>query len=372
MRVFAALLAATFALLVAFWVWRRMSRITRVSRRLTLISVIAGAAAGAVSLYAEVLVLAWTGLDFDVRTAGTAGALMATFLLAAPLEEAAKVLVVWPLYKSRRIDGPRLGLCYAVAAAAGFAAVESAWVVQTSGASALTLTRTGLSTLAHAFCAGAWGYALGAGRVQGRWFSVTWLGAVLLHGLFDHIVWGRGPGYLAASIPLLAFMALGAFLALREIHPSASGHGPLVEPPTLTQVQRALRAGEKPVMLRWVIFGAFVTLGLVMTLAALSVLLAHRFGLDFSVANEADVRSATPLIVLGTAVLLAFPVSGYLVARASGSPTLLEPTLATLLALAALVTVLSLMAPIAVLFALAVAPVAVGLSCGGAWIGLER
>jgi hypothetical protein len=31
-----------------------------------------------------------------------------------------------------------------------------------------------------------------------------------------------------------------------------------------------------------------------------------------------------------------------------------------------------LAAPIGVLFALAVAPIALGLACGGAWIGLER
>jgi hypothetical protein len=83
-------------------------------------------------------------------------------------------------------------------------------------------------------------------------------------------------------------------------------------------------------------------------------------------------RSATPLMLLGTAVLLAFPTSGYLVARASGSPSVLEPALANLLALAAMVTILALTAPIAVLFALAVAPVALGLSCAGAWIGLEE
>lgn len=372
MRILAALFAVGLAFLAGYLVWRRMTRLAHVSRRLTLYAGSAGALAGAAAVFVERLVLDATGLDFDVSVSGTTGALMATFLLAAPLEEAGKVLVVWPLYRTRRVDGSRLGVCYAAITAAGFAAVEAAWALATRDFAWIDLLRTTASTASHLFCAGAWGYALGAGRVQGRWFGPTWLGAVLLHGLFDHIVWGRGPGYLAAAVPLLAFMALGASAVFREIAPEPNGAGARVEPPTLMQVQQALRAGEKPVMLRWVFGGAFVTLGLVITLVACSIFVGHRFGFDFTLADEADVRSATPLLLLGTAVLLAFPIAGFLVARASASPTLLEPTLATLLALAAMVTVLALTAPVAVLFALAVAPVAVGLSCGGAWIGLER
>jgi len=71
-------------------------------------------------------------------------------------------------------------------------------------------------------------------------------------------------------------------------------------------------------------------------------------------------------------VLLAFPLAGYLVARASSAHSVLEPALAAGAALAALVAMLFLTAPLGVLFALAVAPLAFGLACGGAWIGLER
>jgi hypothetical protein len=63
-------------------------------------------------------------------------------------------------------------------------------------------------------------------------------------------------------------------------------------------------------------------------------------------------------------------VSGFLVARASNVPTLLEPALAAALAIGALCVVLGLMAPIALVFAFAFAPVAFGLSCAGAWAGL--
>ena len=203
-----------------------MSRLTRVSRRLTLYAAAGGAVAASVTVVVESLVLRATGLDFAVNVAGTAGALMATFLLAAPLEEAAKVLVVWPLYRSGRIDGPRLGLCYAAGAAAGFAAVEGAWLVLQAAGAPLALVRTSASTVAHLFCSGAWGYSLGAGRVRGRWFSLTWFLAVLLHGLFSHIVWGRGPGFLAATLPLMGFMVLGASAAFRDILPEPSPRHP--------------------------------------------------------------------------------------------------------------------------------------------------
>jgi hypothetical protein len=82
--------------------------------------------------------------------------------------------------------------------------------------------------------------------------------------------------------------------------------------------------------------------------------------------------SAGPLALLGAALLASFPIAGYLVARASSSTGVLEPALGAALALAAIVAILALVAPLGVLFALAVAPLAFGLACGGAWIGLER
>jgi len=370
---FVALLVVAFSAAVGWLTWRSVRRVARPSRRLSGYSALGGGSVAVAALYAERVVLAWTGLDFDVRVVGAGGALMAMFLLAAPLEEAAKVLVIWPLYRTRRIDGSRLGLCYAALAGAGFAAVEGVASVLFSGPSALTVTRIFLGTLAHVFFAGAWGYTLGARGRGASFFSVTWLFAVMLHGLFDHILWGRGPGYLAATLPLVSFMLLGAWVVLRKAV-ADSAHHPhsLMEPPSLSEMREALRPADKPVMLRWVLGGALVTLGLVLTLVVASVFLGRRLGVDFALADEADVRSAGPLILIGAAVLLAFPIAGYLVARASSAPTVLEPAAATLLALAALVAALALTAPVAVLFALAVAPVALGLACGGAWIGLER
>ncbi len=320
--------------------------------------------------------LAFTGLTLDVATSGAFGALLATFLLVAPLEEALKVSVVWPLYRSRRIDGPRLGVCYASAAGAGFAAVNSLMAVLLGAGGGVPVLRALLSAPAQVFFTGLWGYALGTRRTRrrGHWFSFAWLAATLLHGLYAHIVWGRGPGLLVTVIPLFVFMGLGAWIALRDVAPDSLSmqHSFIPDPPSLHTLREALRPVDHRLMVRWIVVGAFTTLGLMIALLGLAVLLGHRLGVDFSLADESDVRSTGPLILLGAAVLLAFPIAGFLVAKASSAHSVLEPALAAGLALAALVAMLFVTAPIGVLFALAVAPLAFGLACGGAWIGLER
>jgi RsiW-degrading membrane proteinase PrsW (M82 family) len=374
-----ALAAALLVLLplgLAFLVWRRVSVLGRVSRRLTIVMAVGGALSALFAAYVERVLLAFTGLTFDVATSGASGALLATFLLAAPLEEALKVGVVWPLYRTRRIDTPRLGVCYAAAAGAGFSAVKGLVAVIVGTGSGITVLRSAVSVPAQLFFAGLWGYALGTRRRSrgGHWFSLAWLSATLLHGLYDHIVWGRGPGLLVTVIPLFVFMGVGSWIALRDVAPdSLSLHHSLIpDPPSLHSMREALRPVDHRLMVRWIAIGAFVTLGLIIALLGAAVAIGHRLGVDFSLADESDVRSSGPLILLGAAVLLAFPIAGYLVAKASAAHSVLEPALAAGLALAALVGMLFMTAPIGVLFALAVAPLAFGLACGGAWIGLER
>ena len=375
MKLLVAPLVVLLSVLPAYFVFRRVSVLGHASRRLAGFSVLAGAVVALLALVIERIVLAFTELSFDVRTSGVGSALLASFLLAAPLEEAGKTMVVWPLYRLRRIDGPRLGLCYAVATAAGFAAAMGVGRLVSAPFDGMLSLRVLCSVPAHLFFAGVWGYVLGARRGQsGSWFAVTWLGSVALQGLYGHIVWGRGPGFLVAVVPLLVFMALGAASVLREVNPDrqtlAKLHLP--EPPRLSLVTEALNPRDQPLMLRWVVMGAFVNVGLMFALLVGAVALGHRLGVDFSAADESDMTSAGPLALLGAALLASFPIAGYLVARASSSTGVLEPALGAALALASIVAILALVAPLGVLFALAVAPLAFGLSCGGAWIGLER
>ncbi|HYP75445.1 MAG TPA: PrsW family glutamic-type intramembrane protease [Polyangiaceae bacterium] len=376
MLALAAPLLVLFPLGLGYLVWRRVSVLGHVSRRLTIIMALGGAVAAAFAAYFERIVLSYTGLSLDVATSGAGGALLATFLLAAPLEEAVKVSVVWPLYRSRRIIDSRLGVCYASAAGAGFSAVKGLMAVLLGTPGGVTVLRALVSVPAQLFFAGVWGYALGVRgpNRRGHWFSFAWLIATLLHGLYDHIVWGRGPGLLVSVIPLFVFMGVGAWIALRDVAPESTSHQNWIvpDPPSLRALREALRPVDHRLMVRWIVIGAFATLGLMIALLALTVILGHRFGVDFSLADESDMRSSGPLILLGAAVLLAFPIAGYLVARASAAHSVLEPALAASLALAALIVMLFMTAPIGVLFALAVAPLAFGMACGGAWIGLER
>lgn len=376
MLALAAPLLVLFPLGLAYLVWRRVSVLGPVSRRLTIAMALGGAVAALFAAYFERIVLSYTSLTLDVATSGAGGALLATFLLAAPLEEAVKVSVVWPLYRSRRIVDSRFGVGYASAAAAGFSAVKGLLSVLLGTPGGVTVLRALVSVPAQLFFAGVWGYALGARgpNRRGHWFSLAWLVATLLHGLYDHIVWGRGPGLLVTVIPLFLFMGLGAWIALRDVAPEAPSHEHwhVPDPPSLRALREALRPVDHRLMLGWILIGAFATLGLVIALLALTIVLGHRLGVDFSLADESDMRSSGPLILLGAAVLSAFPIAGYLVAKASAAHSVLEPALAAGLALAGLIAMLFMTAPIGVLFALAVAPLACGMACGGAWIGLER
>ena len=66
---------------------------------------------------------------------------------------------------------------------------------------------------------------------------------------------------------------------------------------------------------------------------ALSVAFGHWAHVDFSLVDEHDVTTTAPVALLGSGLLAAFPVSGYLIAKASNLPTLLEPALASGLAI---------------------------------------
>jgi hypothetical protein len=128
-------------------------------------------------------------------------------------------------------------------------------------------------------------------------------------------------------------------------------------------MQRALRRSDRPLMLHWIAIGALVTLGVMIASVALAVYLGHSLGIDFASADESDVRSSGPLVLVGVAILAGFPFAGYLVARASAATSVLEPAMGAAVAIAAAVALLSLAAPVAVVFALAVAPLAFGLAC---------
>jgi hypothetical protein len=204
---------------------------------------------------------------------------------------------------------------------------------------------------------------------------------MLFNGIYDHIAFGRTELALVATAPILLGMSLVAFTSLRDFARRERGEDAprqtrfSIAPPSIGAVRAALRRTERPVMLGWIAGGALVTLGVLTAALAAAVALGRRAGLDFAAVDRGDSAGAAavgPLLLLGAAALLSFLLAGYLVARASASRSVLEPAIAAALAIAGCLILLGLAAPVAVVFAVAFAPIAFGLSCAGAWVGMSR
>jgi RsiW-degrading membrane proteinase PrsW (M82 family) len=344
-----------------------------------------GAVAAVAALFVTSRATALTGLDMQVSDTGESGALVFLFLVVAPLQEAGKVAAAWPAFLSKHIDEEYDGVVYAAAAALGFAAVESGAVLRAHPTGGIWVARALLALPAHVFFACLWGYALGRARQMRRQrvpvFPLAFLAAIAAHGLYAHFVYGRGPGALLVVTPLLAGMGFVSALLWRDLLarrkvkkpalPSVSGsrRSFMPAPPSLSAVRSALARADQPVKIRWIAFGALVTLGAMFVGIAGGVVAARVMHVDLSTVDEKEVRSAAPALLLGAGLLGSFPTSGWLIARAAGVQTLLEPALACVLALAITLVALGFAAPVTLVFAIALSPIAWLLSCAGAWVG---
>ncbi|HVH45137.1 MAG TPA: PrsW family glutamic-type intramembrane protease [Labilithrix sp.] len=332
----------------------------------------------------------WTGLDTHAQVTGGAGSMLFLFGFAAPIREASKVAAMWPAFRSKYFDEPMDGLVYASAAALGFATIENALTLRAHPVGWVWVLRTLVALPAHVFFACAWGYALGRvkrAKRPGAIFPGAWVVATAAHGLYVHLVYGRGPGAMVGTLPLLLAMTVPTIFAIRDLRARenavleerGSRTSMLLErvsslyvvsgPPSLRSVREAMRQEGQPITLRWIVFGTLVTLGAMTVGLVGSIAFGHWAHVDFSIVDEHDVSTTAPVALLGSGLLLAFPVSGYLVARASNLPTLFEPAVASGLAIVLTLVLLGLAAPVALVFALAFSPVAWGLACAGAWVG---
>lgn len=335
--------------------------------------------------FAELGLWAWTGLSIVATAGQQSEALLAMFLFAAPLEEGAKVLGVWPFYRARRLIDVRHALVFSALAGVGFAAGKASAVVLINEASSMAVVRALCCIIPHVVSAVAWGATLGVRASTSR-FALAWTLATLLRGGFDHIVFGRGPGVMISCLPLLLSLLGLAYVFARRSAARQAAHTPVIgarsrrsrssglwsEPPSVRQIWRSLQHERQPLMLQWIGLGMLVTAGVGLCALALALYAGHAIGLDFAAADEADVRSNGPLSFLALAVGSAFPISGYLVARASGTRSVLEPALGAALAVFGGVSFLSLTTPVAAIFALALTPIAFVLASGGAWFGIAR
>jgi RsiW-degrading membrane proteinase PrsW (M82 family) len=377
------------AALLAFGVYATDKR--REPPALVVFTFLLGALLAAGTLWLQRFAGAWAGLDIRASVSGEANALLFLFFVVAPVREGAKVLAAWPAFRSRYFDEPFDGVVYAAASALGFAVAENAAMLRMHPTGSIWFLRAALALPAHLFFAALWGYALGRAkhgkkRVS-RVFPLAWLVATLAHGLYTHFVYGRGPGALVGVFPLLLAMGNVAWFAARDLklrgerpsrdYAAAQGDSRLSrlsferfsEPPSLKTVRAALRRSDQPIMIRWILLGAMVTLGTMVAGFGASVAFGHWVHVDFSIVDEHDVKTVAPLVLLGIGVLAGFPLSGFLVARAANLPTLLEPALATALAIVTTLVLLGFAAPVALVFAVAFSPIAFALACAGAWAG---
>ena len=152
----------------------------------------------------------------------------------------------------------------------------------------------------------------------------------------------------------------------RASRASRAGAVPRASPPYAIPARRA----DEPVKVRWVFFGSLVTIG------AMIVGLGGRRPRGAPAPHRPARRSTSttwappPRCSSSASGLLAsFPTSGWLIARAAGTHTLLEPALASVLALVITLDRLGFAAPFTVVFALALLSHRLGLACAGAWVG---
>lgn len=303
-----------------------------------------------------------------------------TFCLIAPLEQALTALASLPGLRSRRIKTPLDAWLTVVAAAVGMSTVRAAALYLANPDGAIAVVRSTLIVASHVVFVALWGYTVARARrrsLGGSGFASSFFAAVIFRGLIDYLVIGRGLAAAASGIPLIVSAAILAILAYRELgqtrNPRAR-RSVLRDPPSIDTIRQALRKRQGPLVTRWIVLGSVVTLGIMVTFFAIAILLGRRLGVDFALVDQArfDDRAAAPFILIGTSLLAAFPCSGFLLARASGANSVLEPALSATLAIVAVLVLLGTAAPIAAAFALACAPVAFTLSCMGAWVGCER
>ncbi len=372
----AALPAALFAVLV----WRTDPR--REPPWLSVTTFALGAALAFVAVFVTSRAAALMGLDIHAPMAGQSAALVFLFFVLTPTQEAAKVAAAWPALLSKHLGERYDGVVYAAAASLGFSAVESAITLRAHPSGAIWIARAILALPAHVLFACLWGYALGRARHR-RFrvpiFPLAFLVVIGARGLYGYFVYGRGPWALLGVSPLLAAMGVVAWILARDLRersyrragpPSSRRWGRFsaaTRAPSLSAVRAALTRADQPMKVRWVLFGALVIIGAMWTGLAAGVLSAHLLHVDLSRVDDQDPRAAAPAVLLVVGLLAAFPVGGWLVARAAGTHTLLEPALATALAILVTLTGLGLAAPFTVAFGLALSPIAWVFSCAGAW-----
>lgn len=324
-------------------------------------------------------------LSEAIITFGDPIGILYVLLFFAPLGEASIVAAAWPAFRLRHFDEEYDGVVFSTASATGFAIGQAGLAMAGLPLSVGVVSRVMILALAHPLIAPMWGYFLGKvrrSRTPPGKFAVAWMVSSIVYGLMLHMVTVKSLLALLAAVPVLVGLAFVTWWTAHDLLTrfgrlsliSARTVMPSLPTPSIATIRQALRRSDGSYLVRWIVVGTVSTTGVVLTMAAGAVWLGHQVGLDFSTIGGEDLtkESIVPLGLLMLSVLGAFPIAGYLIAKASGSPGVLEPALSAALAIAVGLVMLGLAAPLAMVFALAFAPIAFGFACIGAWFGLSR
>lgn len=301
-------------------------------------------------------------------------------LVVAPLHMGLAVLAFLPFPRRGLAALEIIGLAASSGAGLGAASAAALFLDPRPSLDFLP-ARAAVAVAANVFFAAAWGWAVGVEperRVRGRRFEIAWLLGTAFYGLLHHIVTRRAGTALLAAIPILLAMLVVVGLAapdvLGERRRSRWSRRVLPAAPSIRAMTEAFQRADRALQPRWIAIGALVTSGVVTSLLVAAIALGRRLALDFTAIDRPDAvgEATAPLLLLGGAVLLAFPISGWLTTRASAAKSVLEAAVAAALAIFALLVLLGLAAPFSVVFAVAFAPVAFGLACLGAWTATAR
>ncbi len=351
--------------------WLR-SRGPRVPRSALLRVGFAGLGLGVLVLFFE----RW-GLELVGRGGRAEVPLYLTLGLWGPLGEGAKLAALWPAFTRRELRGPLEAVTAAALVSSIFALLREGDALATyPEPSWVFLVAQALTMPTQMLLSSPWAFVLGRSYLRSNprsGFLPSWLAAVVFHGVSSFLLASGKPAGLVASGALLLGLLLLAFLVRDSLRPGATRLALRRTRTALPGVdlRELLARKDAPLSLRWVLLGVLVHQGALLLSLVGAVALGNYLGVDFPSVDATENASVGPVVFLVGLGLLSFPLSGFLMTRASEISTFLEPALASVLALVGLAVVMGVAAPLVLAVVIACAPVALALSCAGAWLALR-
>lgn len=369
-------IALCVALAILLLVYLAMSKLGGAGAGLAFKLAVAGAAVAVPVMLLTSYVIDSLGWTSDVSKRGV---WFATLLVIAPVEQAALVIVVWPAYRAHRLLRLGTAVSAGLFGAVGFGAVQIAERVIATSSGWGMLPILGVLGI-RALAAASWAAVLSTTWARYRHlFPLAWLGATAVDGCARYLQQTAGFPWQVLTLVLLIALLGSSYLigtkfagqraALNAIRQSRLGM--LANPQGIGNVRASWQHAHRPALLHWIVGGAFVSFGANILGLGLGIALAHGLHIDLSRVDESNVGAMIPLLLLSMAVLASYPVAAFLTAKASDADSVFEPGVAALISIVSLTILLSMTAPVTIVLAIVLAPVAFGLSCLGAWLGIS-